>query len=383
VTSDQGLEHLRLARTEGVGPVAYRHLLRRYGSAEAAIDALPELARAGGRRAPPEVPSAGGIRREIERLHTLGARLLIVDQPGYPKLLALLEDAPPVIAVLGNAAVAEGRCVAVVGGRNASANGQRVAEALAEAMAHAGLVVVSGLARGVDGAGHRGALRAGPSVAAIAGGLDRPYPPEHADLQRQIAEEGAVIAEAPLGTAPQARHFPRRNRVIAGLSLGVVVVEAAPRSGSLITARLAQEAGRELFAVPGSPLDPRCRGSNDLIRQGAHLTESVHDVLDNLPDHPLRQGIARAPLFMRGPAPELAEAPPAIEAPAEGEAALDRARAGILDLLGPSPTAVDDLIRRCQFSPAAVMAVLLELELAGRVEALPGNRVALTANPGA
>ena len=178
--------------------------------------------------------------------------------------------------------------------------GRAMAEALAADLAQAGLVVVSGLARGIDAAAHAGALATGRTVAAVAGGLDCPYPPEHADLQRRIAEGGAVVSEAPLGTAPQARHFPRRNRVIAGLALGVVVVEAALRSGSLITARLAQDAGREIFAVPGSPLDPRARGSNDLIRQGAHLTETAADVLDNLPDHPLRQGLARAPLFARG-----------------------------------------------------------------------------------
>jgi DNA processing protein len=186
-----------------------------------------------------------------------------------------------------------------------------------------------------------------------------------------------VVTEAPLGTTPQARHFPRRNRVIAGLALGVVVVEAAQRSGSLITARLAQEAGRELFAVPGSPLDPRSRGGNDLIRQGAHLTETAQDVLDNLPDHPSREGLARVPLFARDPLPGFAESAPGWSEPAESAAELAKARKQVIDLLGISPTAVDDVVRRCQFSAAAVMAVLLELELAGRIETLPGSRVAL------
>jgi DNA processing protein len=269
----------------------------------------------------------------------------------------------------------------LVGARNASANGRRMAEKLAAALAGAELIVVSGLARGIDAAAHEGALAAdaGLTVAAVAGGLDMPYPPEHARLQQRVAEQGAVITEAPLGTAPQSRHFPRRNRLIAGLSLGVVVVEAALRSGSLVTARLAQEAGREIFAVPGSPLDPRCQGSNDLIRQGAHLTETEADVLANLPDHPLRQGIARDPLFARGPAPAAAE--PAVEPVPEHPPAADLAggRAQVLDLLGPSPTSVDDLVRRCQLSASAVVAVLLELELAGRVEMLPGNRVLLIA----
>ncbi len=376
------IDHLRLARTEGVGPLTYRRLLRRYGTAQAALAALPGLARAGGRTQPPVPPTRDAAARECEALARMGARLLVLDGPDYPALLALLDDAPPVIALHGDPAALAGPAVAMVGGRNASANGQRMAERLAEELAGAGYTVVSGLARGVDGAAHRGALRAGRTVAAIAGGLDKPYPAEHAALQERIvAEGGAVLAEAPLGTAPQARHFPRRNRVIPGLSLGVVVVEAAPRSGSLITARLAQEAGRELFAMPGSALDPRCRGSNDLIRQGAHLTETLADVVDNLPDHPARQGIARSPLFKRDSAPDMAASEPDWMQ-AEGPAALGDARHAVVGLLGPSPTAVDDLIRRCQLSPATVMAALLELELAGRVESLSGHRVALTGLPG-
>jgi DNA processing protein len=374
-------DRLRLARTEGVGPVTYRRLLRRFGSAAAALDALPRLARAGGRANAPSVPPVSDIDREMERLHRVGGRMLFLDGPDYPPLLALLDDAPPALAVLGRIDALSARAVGVVGARNASANGRRMAEKLAAALAGARLVVVSGLARGIDAAAHEGALasREGLTVAAVAGGLDVPYPPEHARLQQRIAEQGAVITEAPLGTAPQSRHFPRRNRLIAGLSLGVVVVEAALRSGSLVTARLAQEAGREIFAVPGSPLDPRCRGSNDLIRQGAHLTETEADVLANLPDHPLRQGIARDPLFARGPAPASADHPPepVPEPPPVAEVASGREQ--VLDLLGPSPTSVDDLVRRCQLSAAAVMAVLLELELAGRVEMLPGNRVLLIA----
>ena len=378
------VDRLRLARAEGVGPITYRRLIRRYGSAGAALAALPELARAGGRRKAPAVPSKPGIEREIAALDRMDARLLALGDPDYPPLLALIEDAPPILAVAGNVAALSANAVAIVGGRNASSNGQRIAHTLGQQLAEAGFVVVSGMARGVDAAAHRGALRAGQTVAAVAGGLDHPYPPEHRVLQAEIAAGGAVVAEAPLGTAPQARHFPRRNRIIAGLALGVVVAEAAPRSGSLITARMAQECGRELFAVPGSPLDPRCRGSNDLIRQGAHLTETIEDVLDNLPDHPLREGIARAPLFARGPVPGVAETPdfPAPPPLAEATADLPGARAQVVELLGPSPTLVDDLIRDCQFSPAAVMAALLELELAGRVEAFPGNRVALISGGG-
>jgi DNA processing protein len=281
-----------------------------------------------------------------------------------------------VIAVLGDPALLLAQAVAVVGGRNASANGQRMAESLAADLARS-LVVVSGLARGIDAAAHNGALQTGHTVAAVAGGLDMPYPPEHAGLQRRIAEAGAVVSVAPLGTAPQARHFPRRNRIIAGLSLGVVVVEAALRSGSLITAGLAQEAGRELFAVPGSPLDPRSRGANDLIREGAHLTETAADVLENLPDHPQREGLSRSPLFARASVTGAAEAPPGWQEPTEQPTDLLKTRMQVIDLLGTSPTAVDDVVRRCQFSAAAVMAVLLELELAGRIQTLPGSRVAL------
>jgi DNA processing protein len=370
--------YLRLARSEGVGPIAYRRLLARFGSPTAALDALPTLARAGGRSSAPAVPTEAEARRELDRLERLGGRLLIAGQPDYPPLLALQDDAPPVLAVLGAVSALADRSVALVGGRNASANGQRMAETLAEELAKSGLTVVSGLARGVDAAAHEGALRAGCTVAAVAGGLDVPYPPENADLQRRIVERGAVVSEAPLGTTPQARHFPRRNRIIAGLALGVVVIEAAPRSGSLITARLAQEAGREIFAVPGSPLDPRTQGSNDLIRQGAHLTENAADVLANLPDHPFRQGLARDPLFAREEPAEMEEPGWLEEGPA-APSEVAEVRSQLADLLGPSPTAVDDLVRRCQFSPAAVMAALLELELAGRIETLPGQRVALLA----
>ncbi len=376
---------LRLARTEGVGPVTYRRLMARYVTAEAALAALPELARAGGRIAAPAIGDRERAEREIAQLSRAGATLLFLGTPNYPPFLAMLDDAPPVIAVLGDAGLLSMPAVALVGARNASANGRRMAETLASELAAArpaggGFAVVSGMARGIDSAAHAGAMTTGRTIAVIAGGIDQPYPPEHADLQASIARNGAVVAEASLGTVPQARHFPRRNRIIAGLSLGVVVVEAALRSGSLITARMAQEANREIFAVPGSPIDPRARGSNDLIRQGAHLTETLADILANLPDHPGRQGLGRDPLFAR---PGALSEP--LRAPSEeplwnldaDPAEMARARDRLLEFLGPSPSSVDDLIRRCQFSAASVMAVLLEFELAGRLEMLSGNRVAL------
>ena len=366
------LERLRLVRTESVGPVTYRKLLSRFASPAEALDALPALARAGGRATTPRIPARAEVEREYAALTRMGGRFLFLDTPGYPEFLAQLPDAPPAIAVLGDPALLSAPSIGIVGARNASANGMRFAEHLGAELA-ARLAVVSGLARGIDAAAHTGALRAGKTVAVIAGGLDVPYPPENAVLQKRIAESGAVVAEAPLGTAPQGRHFPKRNRIIAGLALGLVVIEAAARSGSLLTARLASEAGRELFGVPGSPLDPRSKGANDLIRQGAHLVDCAEDVFANLPDHPARQGLGRDPLFTHNQ-PGFADPPCAWEG-GTSEADLARARREILPLIGPEPVSVDEIARRCQLSSGAIAAALLELELAGRAETLTGNRV--------
>jgi DNA processing protein len=381
---DDQRDRLRLIRTEGIGPVTYRRLLERYHTPAAALDALPRLARAAGRQAGPAVMSVEEAERELDRTQTVGGRLVFLGDDDYPKLLALTDDAPPCLIFHGDAALAHLRCVAAVGGRNASANGQRMAETLAAELAQTA-VVVSGLARGIDTAAHRGAMRTGRTIAVIAGGIDQPYPPDNADLHRRIADTNLLITEACIGTVPQARHFPRRNRIIAGLSLGVVVVEAAPRSGSLITARFAQEAGREVFAVPGSPLDPRARGGNDLIRQGAILVESAADVLDNLPVISARDaGHLFSPSSWHG-----SSGPPVTSASGGrgqdgGDGAIGHERPApsgahsqVLALLSPEPTMVDDIVRRCQLSPPVTVAVLLELELAGRVETLPGNRFAL------
>jgi DNA processing protein len=359
---------LRLARTESVGPVTYRRLLARFSGPEDALDALPALAKSGGRATPPRIPSLAETEREYETVSRLGGVFLFLDQPGYPEYLAELPDAPPAIAVLGDAALLSSRSVGIVGARNASANGMRLAAHLAAEIAPH-LTVVSGLARGIDTAAHEGALRGGRTIAVIAGGLDVPYTPENADLQRRIVENGAVVAEAPLGTAPIGRHFPKRNRIIAGLALGLVIIEAAPRSGSLLTARLAVEAGREIFAVPGSPLDPRARGGNDLLRQGAHLTETAEDVLTNLP-------------VRRTPPPGFAEPPPPLwEDDRAPEEELLRARREIPTLLGPEPVGVDEIARRCQLSITSIRAVILELELAGRAECLAGDKVVLAEDP--
>lgn len=365
------LSRLRLARTDGIGPLTFRRLLARHGSPDAALAALPALSAK--RASPYEPPSEAEARREQAALATLGGRFVFLDDPLYPPLLALLPDAPPVLAVLGDAALLAAPAVAIVGARNASSAGRRVAEDLAEALAGKGLAVVSGLARGIDTAAHDGALRGGGTVAVLPGGLDVPYPPENAALVARIAGRGAVVAESPLGTAPQNRHFPRRNRIVAGLSLGVVVVEAAHRSGTLITARLALEHGREVFAVPGSPLDPRCRGSNDLIRQGAHLTETAEDVLDHLPEAP-RAG----PLFDLARMAAGAAGGP--EEPADGLGPPPEGSGEVFELIGMSPVSVDEVLRRCHLTAPELQAVLTDLELEGRVELLPGHRVMRSPN---
>lgn len=372
LSAAERLARLRLSRSENVGPVTFRHLLSRYGTAMAALEALPELARRGGRTKPLRIAGVAEAKRELERLEALGAGVVIVDEPDYPPVLAALDDAPPILTVQGARHLLARPTVAIVGARNASLNGRRFAETLARDLGAAGWVVVSGLARGIDGAAHQGALASG-TIACVAGGVDVVYPPEHADLHAEIAARGAVVSEMPPGTQPTARHFPRRNRVIAGLSLGVVVVEAAEKSGSLITARLAGEQGREVMAVPGSPLDPRCKGTNGLIRDGAHLIEGAADVMAVL-----------TPLLHRLKEPRqgdlFAHPPPPPPTPLD-ETGLAKARTLVLELLGPSPVLVDELIRECHLSSAFVSAVLLELELAGKLDRLPGNRVALAGAP--
>jgi DNA processing protein len=361
------LARLRLLRTEGVGPLTFRRLLERHGSGAAALDALPALAAKRGKRL--TITPADLARREIDAVAALGGRFIFLGEAGYPPLLALLADAPAGFAVLGDAALLTARQVAIVGARAASGGGRRIAEELAEDLAERGLVITSGLARGVDAAAHQGALRTGRTVAVIPGGLDRPYPRENAGLQQKIAELGCVVAEAPLGTAPLGQHFPKRNRIIAGLCLGLVVIEAAPQSGTLITARIAIEAGREIFGVPGSPLDPRSAGANDLIRQGAHLTERWQDVLDHLPEAP-----HAGPLF----APRAAAAqPPEAEAEPEDGTGI---HAQILEFLGQTPVPVDEVLRACHLSAAELQVILTDLELDGRIAVLPGNRVARAAN---
>jgi DNA processing protein len=352
-------DRLRLIRTPSIGPVGYRQLLARYGSAAAALDGLPELAARGGGRAPTP-PDAAAVAREMERVARLGARYLFLGATDYPALLAEIDDAPPALVVRGDTTLLARDTVAMVGARNASAAACRFARALSHDLAGAGAAVVSGLARGIDTAAHEGA--GARTVAVIAGGIDVVYPPENAAVQERIATAALLVAEMPPGTEPRARHFPHRNRIIAGLSLGTVVVEAAPRSGSLITARLAGEAGREVMAVPGHPSDPRAQGCNALIRDGATLVRDAADVLEQV--RPLdRRAAVRAPAAGWG-------APP----PADATAA-ERRR--VADLLGQVPVAVDELVRQSALAPAVVQMVLLELELAGRLDRHAGGRVSL------
>jgi DNA processing protein len=345
-------------------------MLRRFGSARAALEVLPRLARRGEHSKAVTAMTRAAAEAELTALHRAGACLLCWGEPSYPSALAAVEDAPPVLTVLGETALLGHPIMAVVGARNASANGRRFARELAAGLGEGGLVVASGLARGIDAAAHLGAIETG-TVAVVAGGADIVYPEENRGLYDIICRQGVVVAELPLGSEPQARHFPRRNRIISGMALGVVVVEAAARSGSLITARYALEQGREVFAVPGSPLDPRCRGANDLIRNGAVLTESAADVLSQL--GPLLQGKPPPP---RPTAPVASTAvigwpPTGAAEPAAGEAGLEL----VLERLGPTPVAVDELVRQCHLSAAAVATLLLELELSGRVERHPGNLV--------
>ncbi|MBI5164669.1 MAG: DNA-protecting protein DprA [Magnetospirillum sp.] len=367
LSASERLDWLRLIRCENVGPRTFFRLLERFGSAAAALAALPDLARRGGRRGPLAICPRAAAERELETAAALGAVALAACEPGYPRWLAATEDAPPLLYAGGNPSLLTRPMVAVVGARNASINGRNLARRLAADLGRAGLVVASGLARGIDAAAHEGALASG-TVAAMAGGLDVVYPPENADLYRRILDGAAAVSEMPPGTQPQASHFPRRNRIVSGLALGVVVVEASPRSGSLITARLAAEQGREVFAVPGSPLDPRAQGPNGLIRTGATLTETADDVLAVLADllrRPLAEG--RKPHFA-GPAPALPE-----------ETEVVRARAAVVEVLGPSPCTVDEIARGLALPLPLIQIVLLELELAGRLERQPGGRVCLTA----
>jgi DNA processing protein len=354
---------LRLARTQNVGAVTFAALIARFGSAAAALAEVPRLAQRGGGAEPLRIPTDADAARELETLAQLGGRLLGSAEPDFPANLAAVDPPPPVISVLGRIDLLKAEMVSMVGARNASALGRKLAGQLAADLGRAGIVVVSGMARGIDAAAHEGALASG-TCAVVAGGVDVVYPPENAGLYARIRAEGCIVSEMPVGLSPQARHFPRRNRIISGLSRGVVIVEAAENSGSLITANFALEQGREVFAVPGSPLDPRAKGTNRLIREGATLTETAEDVLN---------GLRALPRAFREPG----ETGGFAAGPSASDAEADRVRRQIEELLGPSPVEIDELVRQCGAPVQIVLTVLLELELAGRLHRLEGNRVSL------
>jgi DNA processing protein len=363
LTDEQRIDWLRLIRSQNIGPRTFRSLINHFGGARAALDALPGLARRGGSGSVPLIYTREQAEREIEAARKLGAVFVAVGEAEYPQRLQMIDDAPPLIAVRGHRAALALPTVGIVGSRNASAAGLKMTQRIAHGLSEAGFATASGLARGIDAAAHRASLETG-TIAVLAGGHDHIYPPEHKELLEAILPTGAAISEMPFGWEPRARDFPRRNRLISGLSLGVVIVEAAQRSGSLITARMALEQGREVFAVPGSPLDPRAEGTNGLLKQGATPVTEAADIVSVL------QPIMGIDVPAREPEP------------AEGntgdyrEPAADE-RARIIGLLSPAPVSIDDLVRLSQTSPRAVRMVLLEFEIAGRLERHGGGLVSL------
>jgi DNA processing protein len=364
LTDSQRLDWLRLIRSENVGPRTFRSLINHFGSANAALAALPDMARRGGATRPGRVCTVAEAGDELARARKLGISLVTSGEAGYPPRLEAIDDAPPLLAVRGDKATLMRPMIGIVGSRNASGAGLKFAQTLSHDLGKAGFVVISGLARGIDQAAHRASLTSG-TVAVLAGGHDRIYPPEHQDLLQAIVDRiGAAISEMPMGHGPRARDFPRRNRLISGCALGVVIVEAAHRSGSLITARMAAEQGREVFAVPGSPIDPRSAGANHLIKQGATLVTEADDIINVV------NPIMGRPIAL--PAGERDDD----LGPFEGEPD-DSDRARLLSLLGPVPLGLDELIRMSGTSPAVARTILLELELAGRLERHGGGMVSL------
>lgn len=410
LTDAQRFDWVRLIRCEGVGPRTFQSLINRFGSASDAVAALPDLARKAGRLVV-GVPSVADIEREFEAARRLGAVFIATGEPDYPAALQAIDTAPPVIAVRGNREALALPGIAIVGSRNASALGSKFTGVIARAFGDAGYCVVSGLARGIDTAAHRAALTSG-TIAVLAGGQDRIYPEHNLPLLDELLERGAAISEMPFGWEPRGRDFPRRNRIVSGLSLGVVVVEAARKSGSLITARFALEQGREVFAVPGSPLDPRAQGVNDLIREGATLCGEANDVLSVLaplagkvPGQPARfeegddgeaEAAGRSPRYwdelnflMEGGVGEPAanaglESGYLLEPPSEPDPAALLTRspamqaAAVAAVVGSSPTSADDIIRASGLPAQVVQAALLDLELSGRLHRHPGGYVSLS-----
>lgn len=360
---EETLAGLQLIRTNGVGPVTYHDLIARFGTARDAIAALPDIAKRAGRRQTHKTASLDSVKYELSQLGKIGGQLIGHGDSEYPDNLRQMPDAPPFLFVFGDLAHLTKPAIAIVGARNASLNGKKIAGMLAADIAQAGYTIWSGMARGIDTAAHTSAINQS-TVAVVAGGIDVIYPRENTGLHAEIVKNGAIVSEMPPGTEPQARHFPRRNRIISGASVAVIIVEGTPKSGSLITARFALNQGREVFAVPGSPLDPRSQGPNNLIRDGAILIRSADDVLDELAAAPKN-------LFSALSQPRIASQP--IENIDEKE--VDSTRLQILQEIGSTAVTVDELRRQCQVSAPVMAAALLELELADRIERLPGNKI--------
>ncbi len=370
-TAEEKLAWLRLFRTENIGPVTFYKLLEFYGSAKNALDALPALAKKGGRKKPLKAPDFKTIEREYDALVKLGGDMVCSGEDAYPLSLAATDDAPPVLSYIGDINIARAPCLAMVGARNASLNAKKFGTALAAELGQAGQIIVSGLARGIDTAVHEGALKTG-TIAVVAGGIDVIYPRENTALYKSICERGLVIAESPLGMEPAARLFPKRNRIVSGLSTGVVVVEATVKSGSLITARMAGEQGRDVYAVPGYPADPRAAGPNKLIKEGAILITCAQDILDNINSF----GRDTMPSTLFDSASQSANLHEVSDAETD-EKDVDETRDLILQNISQLPVGVDELARSCHLSLPAMQMAILELELAGRLQRLPGNRIAL------
>ncbi|CAN7248340.1 DNA-processing protein DprA [Rhizobium rhizogenes] len=368
LTEKQRIAWLRLIRSDNVGPSTFRDLIHHYGSAEAALAALPDLSQRGGGTRVIRIASEQDALRELEAVHRFGARFVGIGEPGYPQALKEIDGAPPLLTVKGNLSAAVRPAIGIVGSRNASISGAKFAAMIARTCGEAGYAIISGLARGIDTAAHRASLRTG-TIAAMAGGLDQPYPPENVGLLNEIWDgDGLAVSEMPFGWEPRARDFPRRNRLISGISLGLVVVEAATRSGSLITARLSGEFGRLVFAVPGSPLDPRCEGTNGLLKDGAMIVTRPEDIVEAL------RPLAEPDLFR----PQLAEAPIEKSDKQLSPPPDDTDRDQIVDALGPTPVEIDDIIRHTGLSVSSIHSVLLELDMAGRLHRHPGGLVSIS-----
>ncbi len=358
---------LRLFRTDNIGPITFYQLVERFGSASEALQALPELSKRGGRKKPLKAPDEKYIMREYKALLKLGGRIITYDDKEYPLALTATDDAPPVISVIGDISLLNKSCLAIVGARNASLNGKKFAYKLAAELGACGQVIASGLARGIDTSAHQGSVATG-TIAVVASGIDVVYPEENQKLYEEIAEKGLVIAESALGAKPASRAFPKRNRIVSGISKGVIVIEATRRSGSLITARLAGEQGRDVYAVPGSPFDPRAAGPNHLIREGATLIRNADDIMEILMDFSGKS--------LREPPSQIVNfIPPYCDN--QNEESPEETQEKILAHLSFSPISVDELLRACHLTISALQTSLLELELAGRVKRLPANRVIL------